>query len=78
MIVIYVPSATRMEFYVSQLMPGTCMYNFYVSVDTLELVACNCTNCANNLVHEEERSRAIKSCLDRNPMAFHPKIGNEN
>ena len=40
---------------------------------------CNCTNCANNLVHEEERSRAIKSCLDRNPMAFHPKIGiNEN
>ncbi|CAC5368001.1 LIN54 [Mytilus coruscus] len=36
---------------------------------------CNCTNCANNLIHEEERSRAIKSCLDRNPMAFHPKIG---
>ncbi|VDI37753.1 Hypothetical predicted protein [Mytilus galloprovincialis] len=36
---------------------------------------CNCNNCANNLVHEEERSRAIKSCLDRNPMAFHPKIG---
>lgn len=38
---------------------------------------CNCNNCANNLVHEEERSRAIKSCLDRNPMAFHPKIGEE-
>ncbi|XP_041363749.1 protein lin-54 homolog [Gigantopelta aegis] len=36
---------------------------------------CNCTSCANNLEHEEERSRAIKSCLDRNPMAFHPKIG---
>ncbi|XP_050391848.1 protein lin-54 homolog [Patella vulgata] len=36
---------------------------------------CNCLNCANNLEHEEERSRAIKSCLDRNPMAFHPKIG---
>ncbi|XP_048758955.2 protein lin-54 homolog isoform X2 [Ostrea edulis] len=36
---------------------------------------CNCNNCANNLDHEEERSRAIKSCLDRNPMAFHPKIG---
>lgn len=36
---------------------------------------CNCTNCANNLEHEEERSRAIKACLDRNPMAFHPKIG---
>ncbi|XP_014785140.1 protein lin-54 homolog [Octopus bimaculoides] len=36
---------------------------------------CNCTNCANNLEHEEERSRAIKACLDRNPLAFHPKIG---
>ncbi|XP_064603915.1 protein lin-54 homolog isoform X2 [Liolophura sinensis] len=36
---------------------------------------CNCTNCANNLEHEEGRSRAIKACLDRNPMAFHPKIG---
>ncbi|XP_062582837.1 protein lin-54 homolog isoform X1 [Saccostrea cucullata] len=36
---------------------------------------CNCNNCANNLDHEEERSRAIKSCLDRNPLAFHPKIG---
>ena len=32
-------------------------------------------NCANNLDHEEERSRAIKSCLERNPHAFHPKIG---
>ncbi|KAL4239498.1 Lin-54 DREAM MuvB core complex component [Mactra antiquata] len=36
---------------------------------------CNCTNCANNLDHEEDRSRAIKSCLERNPLAFHPKIG---
>ncbi|CAG5135701.1 unnamed protein product, partial [Candidula unifasciata] len=36
---------------------------------------CNCTSCANNLQHEEERSKAIKSCLDRNPQAFHPKIG---
>ena len=36
---------------------------------------CNCAGCANNLDHEEERSRAIKSCLDRNPYAFHPKIG---
>lgn len=36
---------------------------------------CNCMNCANNLEHEEDRSRAIKSCLDRNPQAFHPKIG---
>lgn len=36
---------------------------------------CNCNNCANNLEHEEDRSRAIKSCLERNPLAFHPKIG---
>ncbi|CAN0440575.1 unnamed protein product [Lampetra planeri] len=36
---------------------------------------CNCRNCSNNLVHESERQRAIKSCLDRNPEAFRPKIG---
>lgn len=36
---------------------------------------CNCCNCFNNYEHEEERSRAIKSCLERNPSAFHPKIG---
>ncbi|KAK3608971.1 hypothetical protein CHS0354_017132 [Potamilus streckersoni] len=36
---------------------------------------CNCMSCSNNLEHEEERSKAIKSCLDRNPLAFHPKIG---
>ena len=36
---------------------------------------CNCNNCANNLEHEDERSRAIKACLERNPLAFHPKIG---
>ena len=36
---------------------------------------CNCCNCFNNLQHEEERSRAVKACLDRNPHAFHPKIG---
>jgi len=36
---------------------------------------CNCCNCFNNLHHEEERSRAVKACLDRNPHAFHPKIG---
>uniref|UniRef100_A0A6A7FPF8 Protein lin-54 homolog isoform X2 n=1 Tax=Hirondellea gigas TaxID=1518452 RepID=A0A6A7FPF8_9CRUS len=36
---------------------------------------CNCTNCYNNLSHEEERQKAIKSCLDRNPNAFKPKIG---
>ncbi|XP_063068286.1 protein lin-54 homolog isoform X2 [Engraulis encrasicolus] len=36
---------------------------------------CNCTNCFNNLEHESERLKAIKSCLDRNPEAFKPKIG---
>lgn len=36
---------------------------------------CNCTNCMNNLQYEEDRARAIKMTLDRNPMAFHPKIG---
>ncbi|RWS27252.1 protein lin-54-like protein, partial [Leptotrombidium deliense] len=37
--------------------------------------ACNCVNCANNLDHEEDRQKAIKQCLERNPHAFHPKIG---
>ncbi|XP_022240020.1 protein lin-54 homolog isoform X2 [Limulus polyphemus] len=37
--------------------------------------SCNCANCYNNLDHEEERQKAIRSCLERNPMAFHPKIG---
>ncbi|XP_048365156.1 protein lin-54 homolog isoform X3 [Sphaerodactylus townsendi] len=36
---------------------------------------CNCTNCYNNLDHENERQKAIKACLDRNPEAFKPKIG---
>ncbi|XP_049852085.1 protein lin-54 homolog isoform X1 [Schistocerca gregaria] len=36
---------------------------------------CNCNNCYNNLDHEEDRQRAIKSCLERNPNAFRPKIG---
>ncbi|CAL4130990.1 unnamed protein product, partial [Meganyctiphanes norvegica] len=36
---------------------------------------CNCANCFNNLNHEEERQKAIKACLDRNPNAFRPKIG---
>lgn len=26
-------------------------------------------------MHEEERSLAVKLCLERNPNAFHPKIG---
>ncbi|XP_053637490.1 protein lin-54 homolog isoform X3 [Cherax quadricarinatus] len=36
---------------------------------------CNCANCFNNLTHEEDRQKAIKACLDRNPQAFRPKIG---
>ncbi|XP_036450999.1 protein lin-54 homolog [Colossoma macropomum] len=36
---------------------------------------CNCVNCFNNLDHESERLKAIKACLDRNPVAFKPKIG---
>ncbi|XP_014224287.1 protein lin-54 homolog isoform X1 [Trichogramma pretiosum] len=36
---------------------------------------CNCNNCSNNLGNEEERHRAIRSCLERNPNAFRPKIG---
>lgn len=37
--------------------------------------SCNCNNCFNNLEHETERLKAIKTCLDRNPEAFKPKIG---
>lgn len=36
---------------------------------------CNCVNCHNNLEFDSERSKAIKSCLERNPQAFRPKIG---
>ncbi|XP_044739121.1 protein lin-54 homolog [Chrysoperla carnea] len=36
---------------------------------------CNCVNCFNNLENEEERQKAIRSCLERNPSAFRPKIG---
>ncbi|CDW53427.1 TCR domain containing protein [Trichuris trichiura] len=36
---------------------------------------CHCTNCLNNLTNEMDRSKAIKSCLERNPLAFQPKIG---
>ncbi|XP_063856481.1 protein lin-54 homolog isoform X3 [Scylla paramamosain] len=36
---------------------------------------CNCANCFNNLNHKEDRQKAIKTCLDRNPQAFRPKIG---
>ncbi|XP_059471575.1 protein lin-54 homolog [Neocloeon triangulifer] len=36
---------------------------------------CNCNTCFNNLEHEEDRQRAIRACLERNPTAFKPKIG---
>ncbi|PAV63555.1 hypothetical protein WR25_20832 [Diploscapter pachys] len=36
---------------------------------------CNCRDCHNNLEHEEERTKAIKQSLERNPNAFKPKIG---
>lgn len=39
---------------------------------------CNCLSCCNNLEHEELRQKAIRLCLDRNPNAFHPKIGQSN
>ncbi|XP_030378518.1 protein lin-54 homolog [Scaptodrosophila lebanonensis] len=35
---------------------------------------CTCKDCYNNLEYEDERQRAIRSCLDRNPSAFKPKI----
>ncbi|GAB0092407.1 hypothetical protein DMENIID0001_073970 [Sergentomyia squamirostris] len=36
---------------------------------------CNCKECFNDLAHEDERQKAIRLCLDRNPNAFRPKIG---
>uniref|UniRef100_A0A7E4V8U2 CRC domain-containing protein n=1 Tax=Panagrellus redivivus TaxID=6233 RepID=A0A7E4V8U2_PANRE len=36
---------------------------------------CNCKDCHNNLEFNGERSRAIKTSLERNPNAFKPKIG---
>ncbi|XP_037825083.1 protein lin-54 homolog [Lucilia sericata] len=35
---------------------------------------CTCKDCFNNLENEDERQRAIKTCLERNPNAFKPKI----
>ncbi|VDL95584.1 unnamed protein product [Schistocephalus solidus] len=36
---------------------------------------CNCSNCMNNILFENERNKAIKLTLERNPYAFYPKIG---
>lgn len=35
---------------------------------------CHCTNCFNNLEHNEERKAAVEAVLSRNPDAFRPKI----
>ncbi|XP_062133275.1 protein lin-54 homolog isoform X1 [Drosophila sulfurigaster albostrigata] len=35
---------------------------------------CTCKDCFNNLDYEVKRERAIRSCLERNPSAFKPKI----
>ncbi|VAH42631.1 unnamed protein product [Triticum turgidum subsp. durum] len=37
---------------------------------------CNCKNCYNNVGHEAARQVAIDAAMERNPMAFMPKIGN--
>lgn len=37
---------------------------------------CNCRNCYNNVGHEAARQDAIDAAMERNPMAFMPKIGN--
>ncbi|KAH8421089.1 hypothetical protein KR222_010873, partial [Zaprionus bogoriensis] len=35
---------------------------------------CTCKDCFNNLDYEVKREHAIRSCLERNPSAFKPKI----
>ncbi|XP_064382765.1 protein lin-54 homolog [Halichondria panicea] len=37
--------------------------------------SCNCLNCKNNIGFGDDRAKAIKVCLDRNPNAFKPKVG---
>ncbi|XP_044964458.1 protein tesmin/TSO1-like CXC 7 [Hordeum vulgare subsp. vulgare] len=37
---------------------------------------CNCKNCYNNVRHEAARQDAIDAAIERNPMAFMPKIEN--
>lgn len=31
---------------------------------------CNCKDCLNDLQNEDERQKAIRACLERNPYAF--------
>ncbi|KAF0899918.1 hypothetical protein E2562_025484 [Oryza meyeriana var. granulata] len=37
-------------------------------------IGCNCTNCCNNVSHENVRQDAINVALERNPAAFMPKV----
>lgn len=37
-------------------------------------VKCNCTGCYNNEFNEKLRNEAIRSILEKNPIAFRPKI----
>uniref|UniRef100_A0A0E0EKX8 CRC domain-containing protein n=1 Tax=Oryza meridionalis TaxID=40149 RepID=A0A0E0EKX8_9ORYZ len=39
-------------------------------------IGCNCTNCCNNVNHENARQEAINVALERNPAAFMPKVSN--
>lgn len=38
---------------------------------------CNCVGCANTVDNEDERNQAIVATLDRNPLAFKPKVVNK-
>jgi len=38
---------------------------------------CNCKDCLNDQNNEDERQKAIRACLERNPLAFKPKIKEE-
>lgn len=39
---------------------------------------CNCSDCNNNNHNEQHRSKAIENTLERNPIAFRPKIVGEH
>ncbi|KAJ1481979.1 hypothetical protein T484DRAFT_1668171, partial [Baffinella frigidus] len=40
--------------------------------------ACNCQACQNNEQYEAQRKSAVDATLERNPMAFRPKIATSN
>mmetsp|Transcript_5963 Transcript_5963/g.22773 ORF Transcript_5963/g.22773 Transcript_5963/m.22773 type:complete len:280 (+) Transcript_5963:299-1138(+) len=39
---------------------------------------CNCTNCSNSVESADERQEAVEAVLDRNLIAFRPKIASNN